>query len=155
MFGKRSKHSTTPLSVDQETFATLIGRQTVIEGHLRVRESIRIDGELIGHVQAPCDQAVAVVISPTGHVQGDIIARRVVIAGRVSGHIHAQDRVELHAGCLVQGDIKYGSIAIEHGARVLGLLLQVDETPERLEQDAQATLARVQSGSHNGQQNAG
>ncbi len=147
MFSKRAKNGASPLSLDQETFSTLIGRQTVMEGQLRIRESIRIDGELIGHVQASSDQAVAVVVSPTGHVQGDIMARRVVIAGRVSGHIHAQDRVELHAGCLVQGDIKYGSIAIEHGARVLGLLLQVDEAPERLEHDAQATLARVQSSS--------
>jgi len=150
MFSKRPKQGPSPLSLDQETFSTLIGRQTVMEGQLRIRESIRIDGELIGQVQAPSDQAVAVVVSPTGHVQGDILARRVVIAGRVSGHIHAQDRVELHAGCLVQGDIKYGSIAIEHGARVLGLLLQVDDAPERFEHDAQATLARVQSGSHSG-----
>ncbi|MBM3389916.1 MAG: polymer-forming cytoskeletal protein [Betaproteobacteria bacterium] len=148
MFGKRAKLGPSPLTLDQESFSTLIGRQTVVEGQLRVRESVRIDGELIGLVHAPADQAVAVVVSPTGHVEGDIIARRVVIAGRVSGHIHAQDRVELHAGCLVQGDIKYGSIAIEHGARVLGLLLQVDDAQERIEHDTQAALARVQSGSH-------
>ena len=147
MFGKRAKPGPSPLTLDQESFSTLIGRQTILEGQLRVRESIRIDGELIGHVQAPADQAVAVVVSPTGHVQGDIIARRVVIAGRVSGHIHAQDRVELHAGCLVQGDIKYGSIAIEHGARVLGLLLQVDDAQERFDHDTQAALARVQGSS--------
>jgi len=148
MFGKRAKLGPSPLTLDQESFSTLIGRQTVVEGQLRVRQSVRIDGELIGLVHAPADQAVAVVVSPTGHVEGDIIARRVVIAGRVSGHIHAQDRVELHAGCLVQGDIKYGSIAIEHGARVLGLLLQVDDAQERIEHDTQAALARVQSGSH-------
>lgn len=148
MFGKRAKLGPSPLTLDQESFSTLIGRQTVVEGQLRVRQSVRIDGELIGLVHAPADQAVAVVVSPTGHVEGDIIARRVVIAGRVSGHIHAQDRVELHAGCLVQGDIKYGSIAIEHGARVLGLLLQVDDAQERIEHDTQAALARVQNSSH-------
>ena len=146
MFSKRPKQGPSPLSLDQETFSTLIGRQTVMEGQLRIRESIRIDGHLKGRIQGATDQPVAVVISANGHVEGDITARRVVVAGRVSGQIHALDRVELHAGCLVQGDIRYGSIAIEHGARVLGLLLQVDEAQADLERDAQAAIHRVQSG---------
>ncbi len=145
MFGSRKARST-PLSVEQESFATLIGRQTSIRGELRIQESIRIDGHLKGQILGSTDEAVAVVISAHGHVEGDITARRVVVAGRVSGQIHAQDRVELHAGCLVQGDIRYGSIAIEHGARVLGLLLQVDAAQAGLEQDAQAAIHRVQTG---------
>lgn len=150
MFGK-SKSRPTTFSVDQESFATLIGRHTSIHGELQIQESIRIDGHLRGHVQGAADQPVAVVVSATGHVEGDIIARRVVVAGRISGQIHALDRVELHAGCLVQGDIRYGSIAIEHGARVLGLLLQVDESQQvGLEHDAQAAIQRAQSGTPNG-----
>lgn len=145
MFGQRKARPTT-LSVEQESFATLVGRQTSIQGELQIQESIRIDGHLKGQIRGATDQPVAVVISANGHVEGDITARRVVVAGRVSGQIHALDRVELHAGCLVQGDIRYGSIAIEHGARVLGLLLQVDEAQAGLEQDAQAAIQRVQSG---------
>jgi cytoskeletal protein CcmA (bactofilin family) len=53
-----------------------------------------------------------------------------LVAGKVAGQIPARERVELQAKCLVQGDIKYGSIAVEHGARVMGLLLQVDESGE-------------------------
>lgn len=145
MFGSR-KARPTPFSVDQESFATLIGRQTSIQGEIQIQESIRIDGHLRGHVRGAADQAVAVVISASGHVEGDISARRVVVAGKVSGHIQALDRVELHAGCLVQGDIRYGSIAIEHGARVLGLLLQVDESQAGLEHDAHAAIQKAQSG---------
>jgi len=67
-------------------------------------------------------------------------------AGKVSGQIHAPERVELHAGCRVQGDIKYGSIAIEHGARVLGLLLQVEaDGASGADQDAQAAIRRAQA----------
>jgi cytoskeletal protein CcmA (bactofilin family) len=143
MFGNR-KSRPTPFSVDQESFATLIGRQTSIQGEIQIQESIRIDGHLRGHVCGAADQAVAVVISASGHVEGDITARRVVVAGKVSGHIQAIDRVELHAGCLVQGDIRYGSIAIEHGARVLGLLLQVDEAQTTLTHDTQAAIQKAQ-----------
>jgi cytoskeletal protein CcmA (bactofilin family) len=56
------------------------------------------------------------------------------------------DRVELHRDCLVQGDLKYTSIAVEHGARIQGLLLQVDasEAPDRTDRDAQEVIRKAQ-----------
>lgn len=141
MFGKAKS---TPLVIEQETFSTLIAKETRIEGTMLVESGVRIDGELKGGVHAHGDQEVTVVISASGHVEGDVRAHKVVIAGRVSGQIHALDRVELHAGCLVQGDIKYGSIAIEHGARVLGLLLQTDGSEdESVEENAKEAIQRA------------
>ena len=125
MFSKK-KSTSTPLVLGQEKFDTLIGPQAEFEGHLRITESVRIDGRVIGHVQSGRDQPVSVVIGPSGEVVGDVAAQRVIVAGRVSGNIHAYDRVELHTGSFVQGDLRYTSIAVEHGARVQGLLLQVD-----------------------------
>lgn len=149
MFGKK-KSSSTPLLLGQEKFDTLIGRHAELEGNLRLHESIRIDGRVLGHVHSVSDQAVCVVVGPFGEVVGDLVAQRIIVAGKVSGNIHALERVELHAGCLVQGDLKYASIAIEHGARVQGLLLQVDEphVPEgRADKDAQEAIRRAQEGS--------
>lgn len=145
MFRSR-KEKSTPLVLSQERFHTLVGRHTEIHGKLVLQESIRIDGRVIGNIEAPRDANNTVVIGATGEVQGDILAHRVVVAGKVAGQIHALDRVELHENCMVQGDIKYGSIAIEHGARVQGLLLQVDpEAGVRNETDAQEAIRRAQS----------
>lgn len=146
MFGKK-KNPGTPLVLSQEKFDTLIGRHTEFEGSLRLNESIRIDGRVVGHVNSSSDQQVSVVVGPSGEVVGDIVAQRVIVAGKVAGNICAHDRVELHAGCFVQGDLKYASIAIEHGARVQGLLLQVDsaEGAARSDKDAQEAIRRVQS----------
>ena len=146
MFGKK-KTPSTPLVLTQEKFDTLIGRHAEFEGNLRLNESIRIDGRVLGHVHSASDQAVSVVIGPTGEVVGDLVAQRVIVAGKVSGNIHALDRVELHAGCFVQGDLKYASIAIEHGARVQGLLLQLDaaDSTARPDKDAQEAIRRVQA----------
>ena len=119
------KNNSTPLVKSPERFDTLIGRQTEIQGTLRVVQSVRIDGKVIGNIEASKDQAITVVIGQEGEVQGDVIASRVIVAGKVSGNIDAYERVELMASSLVQGDVKYGSIAVEHGARLLGLLLQV------------------------------
>lgn len=144
MFG-RKKEKNTPLVLSQERFDTLVGRHTEIQGRLVLLESVRIDGRVIGNIEAPRDASNTVVIGPTGEVQGDIVAHRVVVAGKVAGQIHAIDRVELHENSMVQGDIKYGSIAIEHGARVQGLLLQVDpEAGVRSDADAQEAIRRAQ-----------
>jgi cytoskeletal protein CcmA (bactofilin family) len=55
---------------------------------------------------------------------GDVTAHRVMVAGKVEGNIYASERVEFHKDSVVHGDIAYGSIAVEHGARLLGLVIQ-------------------------------
>jgi cytoskeletal protein CcmA (bactofilin family) len=145
MFGKK-KSNNTPLVKSQERFDTLIGRQTQIHGTLRVIQSVRIDGKVVGNIEAPKNQAITVVIGQEGEVQGDVIASRVIVAGKVSGNIDAHERVELMASALVQGDVKYGSIAVEHGARLLGLLLQVDATqPQGQPNHAQDAIRKAQA----------
>ena len=74
------------------------------------------------------------------------------MAGKVAGNIHAYERVELMASALVQGDIKYASMAVEHGARLLGLLLQVDAAaaPVRSDMDAKDAIRKAQSTGLNG-----
>ncbi len=146
MFGKK-KTTHTPLVMSQEKFDTLIGRHAEIHGCLLLKESVRIDGKVVGNIEAPRDQAISVVIGPNGEVQGDVLASRIIVAGKVAGNIHAFERVELMASALVQGDIKYASMAVEHGAKLLGLLLQVDgaDTPTRSDRDAQDAIRKAQN----------
>lgn len=149
MFSKFAKNKSTTFKALPEKFDTLIGKNTVIHGRLVLLESIRIDGKVVGNVETSKEESITVVIGASGEVQGDIVAQRVVVAGKVSGNIHAHERVELHADCLVQGDIKYGSIAIEHGSKVLGLLLQVGAAaPANMsDADAQTAIRKAQSAS--------
>jgi cytoskeletal protein CcmA (bactofilin family) len=71
-----------------------------------------------------------VAIGPTGEVTGDIHAYRVMVAGKVKGNIYAVERVEFHKDSMVNGDVSYGSIAIEHGARLLGMVIQSKEAAQ-------------------------
>jgi cytoskeletal protein CcmA (bactofilin family) len=145
MFSKKKTNST-PLVNSHERFDTLIGRQTEIKGTMRIVQSVRIDGKVIGNIEAPKDQAITVVIGQDGEVQGDVIASRVIVAGKVAGNIDAHERVELLSSALVQGDVKYGSIAVEHGARLLGLLLQVDASqPQGQTDHAQDAIRKAQT----------
>ena len=125
MFGNLRKKNS-PLQGGNEKFETLIGPQAVVQGNLRLKESVRVDGMVIGDIEAEPDHDVTVVIGVQGQVQGNITANFVVVAGHVVGNILARERVELPAQCRVEGDIRYTSIAIEHGATILGLLLHRD-----------------------------
>ena len=147
MFGKK-KTNNTPLVMSQEKFDTLIGRHAEIHGCLRLQESVRIDGKVVGNIEAPKDSAISVVIGPMGEILGDVMASRIIVAGKVAGNIHAYERGELMSSALVQGDIKYASIAVEHGAKLLGLLLQVDtssEAPSKSDRDAQDAIRKAQN----------
>ena len=112
------------LSPTQERFDTIIGRTTQIYGRLVLLDSVRIDGKVVGNIETTKDNKVTVAIGLTGEVSGDITAHRVMVAGKVEGNIYAAERVEFHKDSVVHGDISYGSIAVEHGARLLGLVIQ-------------------------------
>ena len=111
-------------ATSNERFDTLIGRTTEIVGRLILLDSVRIDGKVNGSIEAQVDHKVSVAIGATGEVTGDIKANRVMVAGKVEGNIEAAERVELQKDSVVLGDITYGSIAVEHGARILGMLIQ-------------------------------
>ncbi len=108
----------------QERFDTLIGRTTSIHGRLVLVDSVRIDGKVLGNIETTQDNKISVAIGLTGEVNGDITAYRVLVAGKVNGNIYAAERVEFHKDAVVNGDISYGSIAVEHGARLLGMVIQ-------------------------------
>ena len=102
-----------PLASSQERFETLIGRTTQIYGRLVLLDSVRIDGKVVGNIETTKEHKVTVAIGASGEV-----------SGKVEGNIYASERVEFHKDSVVHGDISYGSIAVEHGARLLGLVIQ-------------------------------
>ncbi|MEN9931100.1 MAG: hypothetical protein RL604_1347 [Pseudomonadota bacterium] len=121
MFGKRK---TSILLPTNERFDTLIGKTSEIYGRMVVGESLRIDGKVVGNIESEENSKVTVAVGEDGEVVGDIFAYRVMIAGKVEGNIYATERVEFHQTAQVRGDVTYGSIGIEHGARVIGLVIQ-------------------------------
>jgi cytoskeletal protein CcmA (bactofilin family) len=146
MFEKFSNKS---LATNSEKFDTIIGRTTTIQGTLILLDSVRIDGRVQGNVESAPDCKIAVAIGPTGEVTGDIKAHRVMVAGKVFGHVHAADRVEFQKDSVVQGDISYGSIAVEHGARLSGLVIQ-NQSLDASASGAQVAIQLAQSAKHGG-----
>ena len=112
-----------------ESFDTLIGAATRIEGRMVVNKSIRLDGVIEGSIESSTDTLVTVAIGHTGLVHGDVRAHRVLVNGQVDGNIYAREKCELHETSKVKGDIHYGLLGIEHGAEILGLMVKkIDAT---------------------------
>jgi len=79
---------------------------------------VRIEGRVEGLIKA----AKSVVVGKEGVVKGDIETQDLIVAGRVSGTITAQSRVELQSTCHVEGDIRSRRIKLDEGGRVDGRL---------------------------------
>jgi cytoskeletal protein CcmA (bactofilin family) len=131
-------------TASQERFDTLVGRTTTVFGRLVLLDSVRIDGKVFGNIETAPGNKISVAIGPTGEVTGDIHAHRILVAGKVKGNIYAAERVEFHKDSMINGDVSYGSIAVEHGARLSGMLLQ-SKAAEQASNVAQAAIENAQT----------
>lgn len=94
---------------------TVIGTETLIQGTLSSKGSMRIDGKVEGGIS----DADNVVIGENGEVQGDITSRTVVIGGKVTGNVIANS-IEILTDAQIRGDIKTAALAISEGATFEG-----------------------------------
>ena len=95
---------------------SIVAKDLTITGNLQAQGVIRIEGRVVGNVQAG-DQ---VLLCDGGVVEGDVVAREAVVGGRVLGSITGEERVELQASAVVQGDIATRRLTIQEGGRVNG-----------------------------------
>ncbi len=100
---------------------------------------VRIEGRVEGLIKA----AKSVVVGKDGVVKGDIETQDVIVAGRVSGTITAQSRVELQASCHVEGDIRSRRIKLDEGGHVDGRLHMGADISRRESQQAALQRARA------------
>jgi cytoskeletal protein CcmA (bactofilin family) len=125
-------------SDSSESFDTLIGTGTRIEGRMVVNKSIRLDGTIEGSIESAAGTQVTVAIGLTGLVDGDVIAHRIIVNGQVNGNIYAREKCELLETSKVKGDIHYGLLGIEHGAEILGLMVKKAEATGEVESVTEA-----------------
>ena len=144
MFFQKKHH--TPLSTLPERFDTIIGQSTRVNGDMSSVGSMRVDGNVVGSVQVmEKDADVALVIGAGAHIEGDVSAYRVVIAGTVLGNVSATNQVEIYSTAFIRGNVQYASIAIEHGAQVQGTLIQSDEPMSKTGSAVAKLIAHLES----------
>jgi cytoskeletal protein CcmA (bactofilin family) len=94
-----------------------IGKSVVIKGELTGSEDMYVDGNVDGSIELRNN---SLTVGPNAKIKASVIAKVVVIQGRVEGSITTSDRVELKKSAVVNGDITTQRIAIEEGAAFQG-----------------------------------
>lgn len=107
---------------------SIIGVRDRIRGDFHVGGGLRVDGVIRGNVVAASDDAV-LIVSPNARIEGDIHVVRARLDGHVTGTVTVDGHLDVRAGAIIEGDVRYGSMAIHPGAAITGALcpLRIDE----------------------------
>lgn len=116
----------------QPPIKSLIAHCSQIEGNIRFSEGLRVDGTVLGNINARSDQGSILVISETAMVTGEIHADHIIINGTVNGPVFAHVLLELQPKARINGDVHYTALEMHQGAMITGQLrpvLDVEEKP--------------------------
>ena len=89
---------------------------TVIEGVIRSESNLRIDGEFTGELITKG----RLVVGPKGKVQGTVHCLCCDVEGMLEGEVTVLELLAMKSTSTVQGDLYYGQLSVEAGARALG-----------------------------------
>jgi cytoskeletal protein CcmA (bactofilin family) len=73
-----------------------------------------------GHVRGNGRIGGTLSVGKSAHWEGDIAARQAVLAGKVTGKIVVEDKLEISSSAVIVGEIVAKVLAIANGARIEG-----------------------------------
>ena len=91
----------------------IIGEHISIDGTIRGRENLIIEGHMKGKVEL---EKHHLTIGSKGQVEAEIQADNVTVSGRLVGNIMASGKVEITKNADFTGEIKAKQISVEDGA---------------------------------------
>ena len=98
------------------SFDTIIGKDTTLEGRIVTGSTVRLDGTFKGEIITKGD----IFLGEAAKIEGDIQARNVYVGGLIRGNVEATGRVELSSTARLHGQLKVGNLVIEEGANFMG-----------------------------------
>lgn len=143
---RKNTEVATRLSAAQAKITSLVSKDALVDGVLRLRTGVKIDGIVIGGVIIESPDACMLIVDVTGEVEGNILASRAIISGAIRGSIHATE-ILVRSTAKINGDIFYQRIHIEDGAEVNGQLrkMTVQQQAPAEPQCEQFGLGQVQA----------
>lgn len=139
MFGKISKNTAcsessdgefSDFTEDQESVSkadskrcTIIAKDTIINGNIKVSVDIHIHGEVIGNINT---QEGSIRVMQSGHVNGELTAPTIIIDGQVDGVCCGKTIDILEHGKL-KGISRCENLSIKQGGTFIGQSEKTDE----------------------------
>jgi len=108
---------------NKEKLESFIGVNSSFKGDIETKGTLRIDGTVEGNVNADW-----VILGEKASHRGDIIARGIIVGGRVDGNLKATEIMEIKPKAMVNGDISTDKLSIAEGALLnVKISMQRDE----------------------------
>ena len=118
MFGKNSENK------PRGRIDSLIGAGTRVEGSIRFTGGLRIDGEVVGSVEATEGASTStLVLSEHARVEGAVCVAHLVTNGTVVGPVTVSESLEMQSKARIVGDVDYAMIEMHQGAVIEGHLV--------------------------------
>lgn len=95
---------------------TVISESTTVVGDIETRGPLMVSG----HVRGDGRIGGTLSVSKAAHWEGDIEAKQAVLAGKVTGRIVVEEKLEISASAVITGEIIAKVLAIANGARIEG-----------------------------------
>jgi cytoskeletal protein CcmA (bactofilin family) len=111
-----SSHPQRRFSDNQRNSATVIGRDTEVEGVL----SGAIDLEIWGTLRGDATVKGLVWLRPGSCLTGELDTSDLIIEGELRGEVHATGKVDMRASCRVKADITAAFVTAAEGSRIQG-----------------------------------
>ena len=123
--GERGDHSGEP---QEKGISTVLAQEDALSGRLQIRGSGTVLGNFSGQIE--CDGDLN--IGPVAHVEADIRATRVSIAGYVRGNVTAVSRLKIASSGRLEGDARVGALVVHEGGVHHGVIrVHPEGVPER------------------------
>ena len=116
-----------------------IGPGTVLKGDITTCESLVVQGNLNGTVEASL-----MLLAQGGVVDGTVNVQTAEIEGTFTGTLTVKGLLAVKGGGQIQGTVRYGELEIERGCQLNGDISQHDGTSSA--QNAGAPISRVAGG---------
>ena len=109
---------------DMEKLKSFLGTQSELQGELKIKGILRLDGAVSGKIEA--DQ---VILSETAVIRGEILAKRIIVGGKVEGTLKATELLEIGKKGIVQGEIFAKKLIVMEGSEFNGqIAMSSDKT---------------------------
>jgi cytoskeletal protein CcmA (bactofilin family) len=95
---------------------TVISESTTVVGDVVTHGPLMVSG----HVQGNGRIGGTLSVGKSAHWEGDITAKQAVLAGKVTGKIVVEDKLEISSSAVIHGEIVAKILAIANGARIEG-----------------------------------
>ncbi len=97
----------------------VIGKGLFIKGELHGEEDLIIEGRVEGIITLKKD----LVIETTGVILADIQTENITVKGEMRGNMAATEKIEIHSGARVVGDVEAPRVVIHDGAHFKGQVI--------------------------------